>query len=62
MAVFADEIEQRLHEQALSDARAALDGAAFAAAWARGRAMTPEAVVPFCTVHGDGAVADDDAC
>jgi non-specific serine/threonine protein kinase len=61
MAVFADEIEERLHEQALSDARAALDGAAFAAAWARGRAMTPEAVVPFCTVHGDGAVADDDA-
>jgi predicted ATPase len=44
---FSDEQEQETHESALADAKAALGGKAFAAAWARGEAMTLEDVVAF---------------
>ena len=36
-----------MHEAAIADARAALGEEAFAAAWARGKAMTLEEIVAF---------------
>jgi predicted ATPase len=44
---FSDAQEEETHESALADAKAALGGKAFAAAWARGEAMTLEDVVAF---------------
>jgi predicted ATPase len=43
-----DNQEQQIHERAVTDAREALGEEAFAAAWARGEAMTPEEIVAFC--------------
>jgi len=42
---FGDEHERQTHEAAVAAATAALGEAAFAAAWARGQAMTPEEIV-----------------
>jgi predicted ATPase len=42
-----DNNEERIHECAVADARAALGEAAFAAAWARGEAMTPDEIAAF---------------
>lgn len=44
---FDDELEEELHTRAIADARAALGEEAFAAAWARGRAMSPEEIIEF---------------
>jgi hypothetical protein len=38
---------RREHDLAVADAKAALGEDAFAAAWARGQAMTPEEIVEF---------------
>jgi tetratricopeptide (TPR) repeat protein len=43
-----DETEEERHEQAVADAKTALGEEAFAAAWARGEAMTPDEIVAFC--------------
>ena len=48
-ATFDDDSEQRECEAAVAAAKAALGEEAFAAAWARGEAMTPEEIVAFCT-------------
>jgi hypothetical protein len=37
-----------MRDRAVADAKAALGEEAFAAAWARGEAMTPEEIVAFC--------------
>ena len=50
---FYDQLESEVHEAALADAKAALGEEAFAAAWARGEAMTPEDIVAFCTARTD---------
>jgi predicted ATPase len=42
---FYDDEEERVHERALADSQAALGEEAFAEAWARGAAMTPEEIV-----------------
>jgi predicted ATPase len=44
---FNDDYERQEHEAAVAAAKAALGQAAFAAAWARGEAMTPEEIVEF---------------
>jgi hypothetical protein len=46
---FDDELDEVIYDQAVADARAALGERAFAAAWARGEAMTPEEMVAFAT-------------
>jgi hypothetical protein len=43
----SDAFEERIHEQAVADAQAALGEEAFAAAWARGHAMLEEETVAF---------------
>ena len=45
--------EEQTHERAVADAKAALGDEAFAAAWARGEAMTAEEIVAFCTAPAD---------
>jgi hypothetical protein len=45
---FPDALEERTHEEAVADAKAALGEEAFAAAWARGQAMQPDAIVKLC--------------
>jgi hypothetical protein len=50
---FYDEYEEQVHERAIAAAKAALGGEAFAAAWARGEAMTREEIVAFCTAPTD---------
>ena len=45
---FEDALEERIHEQAVADAKAALGEEAFAAAWARGQAMQPEEIMKLC--------------
>jgi predicted ATPase len=50
---FEDEDEQVRHDQAVADAKEALGEEAFAAAWARGEAMTPEEIVAFCAAPPD---------
>jgi hypothetical protein len=45
---FNDAGEERIHERAVADAKAALGETAFAAAWARGQAMQPDEIVEFC--------------
>jgi hypothetical protein len=47
-----DAFEEQLHERAVGDAKAALGEEAFAAAWARGEAMTPGEIVEFCGERG----------
>jgi predicted ATPase len=42
-----DEQEEQSHQRAVADAKAALGDDAFAAAWARGEAMTPDEIVAF---------------
>jgi len=42
-----DEQEEQTHQRAVADAKAALGDDAFAAAWARGEAMTPDEIVAF---------------
>jgi tetratricopeptide (TPR) repeat protein len=44
---FFDEEEQVVHDRAVADAREALGEEAFAEAWARGEAMTPEEISAF---------------
>ena len=44
---FEDDSEQQAHEAAVAAAKAALGEDAFAAAWARGEAMTPDEIVAF---------------
>ena len=46
---FDDDSERQECEAAVATAKAALGEEAFAAAWARGEAMTPEEIVAFCT-------------
>ena len=46
-AGFDDELQQEIHERAIADAKSALGNEAFAAAWARGEAMTPDEIVTF---------------
>ena len=41
------EQEEQSHQRAVADAKAALGDDAFAAAWARGEAMTPDEIVAF---------------
>jgi predicted ATPase len=53
--VFDDELEQRIHEQSLAAAKAALGEGAFAAAWEHGRAMTPEDVVRVAAGEAPGS-------
>lgn len=48
---FIDEEDEQLHDQAVVDAKAALGQEAFAAAWARGQAMTVEEVVASFQEH-----------
>jgi hypothetical protein len=45
---FDDDHEERIHERAVADAKAALGEEAFAAAWARGQAMQPDEIVKLC--------------
>ena len=45
---FEDALEERIHEQAVADAKAALGEEAFAAAWARGQAMQPDEIALLC--------------
>jgi hypothetical protein len=45
---FNDADEERIYEQAVADAKAALGEDAFAAAWARGQAMQPDEIVKLC--------------
>jgi hypothetical protein len=47
---FNDTVEERIHDRAVADAKAALGEEAFAAAWARGQALQPDQVVEFCRV------------
>lgn len=47
---FEYHIEQQQHDAAVTAARMALGEEAFAAAWARGKAMTPEEIVAFAEV------------
>ena len=47
-----DALEERIHEQAVADARAALGEDAFDAAWARGRAIKPQELVKLCESGG----------
>jgi predicted ATPase/class 3 adenylate cyclase len=47
LAAGLDEERQELCEQAVAEAKAALGEDAFAAAWARGEAMTPDEIVAF---------------
>ncbi len=49
----SDEQESQTHEAAVADAKAALGEDAFAAAWARGEAMTPEEILDFCRARRD---------
>jgi predicted ATPase len=44
---FFDEEEEKVHQRAVADARAALGEEAFSEAWARGEAMTPEELAAF---------------
>ena len=46
-AGFDEELQQEIHERAIADAKSALGNEAFAAAWARGEAMTPDEIVTF---------------
>jgi predicted ATPase/class 3 adenylate cyclase len=55
---FEDEDEHVRHDQAVADAKEALGEEAFAAAWARGEAMTPEEIVAFCAATTDANDAD----
>ena len=41
-------LQKQIHDRALEDARGALGEEAFAAAWARGEAMSPDDIVGFC--------------
>jgi predicted ATPase len=50
-----DELEEEWHARAVATARAALGEEAFAAAWARGRAMTPDEIVAFAADGGDAS-------
>jgi predicted ATPase len=45
---FPDALEERVQEQAVADAKAALGEETFAAAWARGQAMQPDEIVKLC--------------
>ena len=45
MPPYSDALEQRVHEQAVSDAKEALGEDAYAVAWKRGGAMTPADIV-----------------
>ena len=45
---FDDALEERVHEQAVADAKAALGEEAFAAAWARGQTMQPDEIMKLC--------------
>ena len=45
---FNDAGEERIHERAVADAKAALGEKAFAAAWARGQAMQADEIVELC--------------
>ena len=47
-----DELEERMHQRAVADAKAALGDEAFASAWARGHGMTPGQIVQFCGERG----------
>ena len=49
---FDDALEERIHEQAVADAKAALGEEAFAAAWARGQAMQPDEIALLCARLG----------
>ena len=44
---FRDDFQRQVHERVVADAQAALGEATFAAAWARGAAMTPDEVAEF---------------
>ncbi len=46
-STFGDDYEQQEHEAAVAAAKAALGEEPFAAAWARGEAMTPDEIVAF---------------
>jgi predicted ATPase len=48
---FDDEEEGQTHQRAVSNAKAALGEEAFAAAWARGRAMAPQEIVAFANAE-----------
>ena len=50
--LFNDALEERFHERAVTQARAALGEEAFAAAWDRGRTMKPDEIVRFCSERG----------
>ena len=56
---FDDDHEQRECEAAAAAAKAALGEEAFAAAWARGEAMTREEIVAFCTEPPAGGAMSD---
>jgi hypothetical protein len=45
---FQDAGEERIHERAVADVKAALGEEAFAAAWARGQAVQPDEIVTLC--------------
>jgi predicted ATPase len=47
---FYTETEERMRDRAVADAKAALGEEAFAAAWARGEAMTQDELVTFCAL------------
>ena len=49
---FDDALEERVHEQAVAGAKAALGEEAFAAAWARGQAMQPDEIAKLCDDTG----------
>jgi hypothetical protein len=49
---FADEDAERMHHEAVAEAKDVLGDEAFAAAWARGEAMTPEEVAAFAQGGG----------
>jgi predicted ATPase/class 3 adenylate cyclase len=52
-----DAQEKKMHEAAIAAAKAALGEEAFAAAWARGEAMTPEDIVSSCSEPTPGESA-----
>ena len=54
---FDDALEERIHEEAVADAKAALGEEAFAAAWARGQAMQPDEIVSLCDDTGGSGVS-----
>jgi hypothetical protein len=52
-AGFYDDAQEEIYNRAVADAKVALSDEAFAAAWARGEAMTQEEIVAFCTAPTD---------